>query len=74
MAETAEATRLRIWRQDRGLSLGDVAGLTGITASMLSRVERGERRLAPLTRVTVARRLGVQVGDLFDIEEPVVAA
>jgi hypothetical protein len=35
---------------------------------MLSRAERGERRLAPLTRVKVARRLGVPVRDLFEVE------
>lgn len=61
--------RLRQWRVDRGLTLGDVSDLTGLSEPMLSRVERGERQLAPLTRVRVARRLGVAVRDLFPIEE-----
>lgn len=64
----AEANRLRTWRREKGLSLADVASLTGVTPSMLSRVERGERRLAPLTRVAVARRLGVSVAALFDVD------
>ncbi len=61
--------RLRCWRIDTGLSLDELADLTGMSKSMLSRVERGERELAPLTKVRVARRLGVPVRDLFEIEE-----
>lgn len=58
---------LRSWRHDAGLSLSDVAGLTGLSTAMLSRVERGQRQLAPLTRVAVARRLGVSVAELFPV-------
>ena len=36
---------------------------------MLDRVERGQRQFAPLTRVRVARLLGVRVRDLFDVPE-----
>lgn len=61
--------RLHRWRADAGLSLDEMADLTGMSKSMLSRVERGERELAPLTKVKVARRLGVRVADLFEIEE-----
>lgn len=61
--------RLRLWRVDAGLSLDDVADLTGMSKSMVSRVERGERELAPMTKVKVARRLGVRVSDLFEVEE-----
>lgn len=35
---------------------------------MLSRVERGERQLAPLTKIQVARRLGVPVAEIFPVE------
>jgi transcriptional regulator with XRE-family HTH domain len=59
--------RLRQWRLDNGLSLTELADLTGLSPSMLNRVERGEREMAPLTRVHVARRLGVSVGELFDV-------
>jgi len=61
-------TRLRHWRETTGLTLDEVADLTGVSKPMLSRAERGERRLAPLTRVKVARRLGVPVRELFEVE------
>jgi transcriptional regulator with XRE-family HTH domain len=60
---------LRVWRLDHDLSLEEMAGLTGLSKSMLSRAERGERCLAPLTKVKVARRLGVPLRDLFEVEE-----
>lgn len=63
------ANRLRNWRQRHRLSLRELADLTGLSAGMLSRVERGERRLSPMARVALARRLGVRVGDLFDPDE-----
>ncbi|WP_219467766.1 helix-turn-helix domain-containing protein [Nonomuraea rhizosphaerae] len=58
----------RAWRLENGLSLEEVADLSGISAAMISRVERGERQMAPLTKVQVARRLGVRVRDLFTVD------
>lgn len=60
--------RLRRWRANAGLTLEEVSDLTGLSPAMLSLVERGERQLAPMTRVRVARCLGVKVRDLFDVE------
>lgn len=68
MGVATEVSRLRAWRLANGLSLDDVCDLTGLSKSMISRVERGERDLAPLTKVKVARRLGVPVRDLFAVE------
>jgi transcriptional regulator with XRE-family HTH domain len=62
-------TRLRLWRVDNGVSLPELSDLTGLSAPFLSRVERGERQLAPLTKVQVARRLGVPIHELFEVEE-----
>lgn len=62
-------TRLRQWRRDKGLSLEEVYGLSGISPAMLSRVERGQRELAPLTKVKLARALGVPVRELFPVAE-----
>lgn len=62
-------TRLGQWRAENGLSLREVADLTGVSVAMLNRAERGERHLAPLTKVKIARRLGSPVRDLFDVEE-----
>ena len=59
---------LRRWRHEQDLSLNEVSDLTGVSVATLSRVERGQRSLAPLTRVKVARRLGVAVRDLFEVE------
>jgi transcriptional regulator with XRE-family HTH domain len=61
--------RLRQWRAETGLTLDEVADLTGFHKSFLSRVERGERDLSPMAKVHVARRLGVRISDLFEVEE-----
>ncbi len=61
---------MRTWRQRHGLTLEEVADVTGISVPMLSRVERGERQLSPLARIRLARALGVKVRELFP---PVVA-
>ena len=61
--------RLRLWRAENGLTLGEIADLTGLSIPMLSLVERGKRELAPMTKVRVARRLGTSVSALFDVEE-----
>lgn len=60
--------RLRLWRVQNGFTLEDVSGLTGLSIAMISRVERGERRLRPAAKVRMARCLEVPVGDLFDAE------
>lgn len=65
---TDERSKLRRWRDDAGFSLSEIRDLTGVSPAHWSRVERGLRQLAPNTKVVVARRLGVAVGDLFDVE------
>ncbi len=35
---------------------------------MVSRLERGQRNASPRLKVLMARRLGVAVGDLFEVE------
>jgi transcriptional regulator with XRE-family HTH domain len=61
--------RLRLWRVESGLTQDEVADLSGLSKAYISRIERGERMPRPLTRVKIARRLGVQVADLFDVEQ-----
>lgn len=65
MSDSSTACHLREWRERHRLTLADISDLTGVSIAMLSRVERGQRRLAPMTRVAIARRLGVAVRDLF---------
>lgn len=60
---------LRLWRARQGLTIEEVADLAGLSPAMISRVERGERRLAPLTRARVARCLGVSIRELFAVDE-----
>lgn len=62
---------LREWRERYGLKLEEIADLLGLSASYLSRIERGERRLGALNQVRVARVLGARVGQLFP-REPVL--
>jgi transcriptional regulator with XRE-family HTH domain len=64
----AAPTRLRRWRVANRLTLREVADLTGLSVAMLSRTERRQRQLAPMTKVEVARRLGTRVAELFDVE------
>ena len=62
---------LREWREQHGFRLEEVADLVGRSASFLSRVERGERRLRPFDRIHIARKLGVRVGILFPPEKAI---
>jgi transcriptional regulator with XRE-family HTH domain len=70
---TEGKSRLAEWRGAAGLTLQEVADLTGTTPAMLSRAERGERSFLPATKVKIARRLGVRVADLFEVEDLVEA-
>jgi transcriptional regulator with XRE-family HTH domain len=60
---------LRLWRERHGLHLEEVADLLGLSASYLSRLERGQRRLRPFDQVRVARALGVRVAEVFPAAE-----
>ena len=70
-ADTKEAvvsSRLRKWRVGAGLTLTEVADVTGVSVAMMSRLERGQRHLRLETKVKLARRLGVRIADLFEVE------
>jgi transcriptional regulator with XRE-family HTH domain len=56
---------LRAWRERHGLRLEEVADLLGLSASYLSRLERGQRKLRPFDQIRVARALGVRVAEVF---------
>lgn len=65
---------LREWRERQGWTLADVSGLTGLSRSYLSRVERGQREPSPTVKVHVARSLGAPVADLFPVDAEEVPA
>jgi len=60
--------QIRRLRTDRGLTLQDVAGRTGVSVSMLSMLERGVAGASINTLVAVASALGVHMSDLFEQE------
>ncbi len=60
--------RFQTWREAHRLSLREVADLTGISLSMLSRIESGDRQPSALLKVRIARRLGAHISELFDTE------
>ena len=66
--------KLRRFRETHGLSLRDVAAVSGLSRAMLSRVERGERRLSGLKKISLAQSLGVAVEDLFPRTEEATRA
>ena len=57
--------RLRGLREERGLSLDEVAAAAGMSPSTLSRLETGKRRLAVDHLAPLARALGVSVDELL---------
>lgn len=61
--------RLRELRNDRGLTLADVAERAGMAVSTLSRLESGGRRLALDHLPPLARALEVSVDDLLEMHE-----
>lgn len=64
----AEATTpLRAWREARGYTLEEVSALTGYSAATLSGAETGRRRLSPAAKVTISRRLGAPLRELFPV-------
>jgi transcriptional regulator with XRE-family HTH domain len=67
---TAIGPRLRSLRQDRGLTLAEVAGGTGISVSTLSRLESGGRRPTLELLLPLARTYGVALDELVDVPAP----
>lgn len=61
---------LRRWRAQNGVTLVEVAGLSGIHASVISRIERGEIRPRPITKIRISRALGCPIGDIFPPDPP----
>lgn len=64
LEETARR-RLRTLRQSRGWTLDDLAERAHISASTISRIETGQRRLAVDQLVTLAHALGITVDELL---------
>ncbi len=67
--------RLRLFRQERGLTLQQLADGVGLSVSYLSQVENGKASPSIATLVRIAEGLGVRTVDFFAdelVEEPPV--
>ncbi|WP_064723620.1 XRE family transcriptional regulator [Paenarthrobacter nicotinovorans] len=63
-------SRIRELRRNRGLTLGQVAQLTGLSVAMLSQVERGQSDPSLESLRRLAEALQVPIFDLFRGEGP----
>jgi transcriptional regulator with XRE-family HTH domain len=61
--------RIRELRKRAGLTLNSVAGAAQVSASLLSRIERGAAQPSLPTLRTIARALGVPIAALFEGED-----
>lgn len=59
-------TELRNLRKFQGMSLGELAFRSGIDEGLLSKAERGWKRIPEETRKRVAEVLGVRETQLFE--------
>ena len=57
--------RIRELRADRGFSQENFAAEVGLDRTYMGSVERGERNIATLNLIRIAKCLNVQVGELF---------
>jgi transcriptional regulator with XRE-family HTH domain len=60
--------RLRQARQERGLTIDQLAQATGLTKGFLSQVERDLASTSVASLLKICGALGLRVGDLFDEE------
>lgn len=61
--------RVRGLRSEQGMTLEDLAGRSGVSRAMLSKIERGEKNPTLVVAAKVAEGLGVPVSRLLGEEE-----
>jgi transcriptional regulator with XRE-family HTH domain len=69
MGETAVGERVRRLREAKGLSLRDLARSTGVSAPMLSQVERGETSPTLQVATKIATGLELTLSQLLRLDE-----
>src|SRR5918998_2886152 len=62
-------SRVRALRRRRGLTLEDLAGLSGVSRAMISKLERGEKNPTLVVAARLAEGLGVTLSRLAGMEE-----
>ena len=68
MAVVLVTSALREWRIRHGYRLEDVSGLSRVSISHLSLIERGLREPGPAVKVRIAQGVGASVAELFPLE------
>jgi transcriptional regulator with XRE-family HTH domain len=66
--------RLRAQRELLGISLRELARRLGVSASLISQIERDKVNPSVSTLYALVRELGLGMGDLFSTDEPAPAA
>ena len=61
--------RVRELRRERGLTLDGLAGRSGVSRAMISKVERGEKNPTLVVAAKVAEGLGVSLSQLVGVDE-----
>jgi transcriptional regulator with XRE-family HTH domain len=61
--------RVRALRRGRGLTLEELAGLSGVSRAMISKLERGEKNPTLVVAAKLAEGLGVTLSGLAGTEE-----
>ena len=61
--------RVRALRSERGLTLDGLAGRSGVSRAMISKLERGEKNPTLVVAAKVAEGLGVSLSQLVGVEE-----
>ncbi len=64
------AQRVRELRAAKGLTLDQLAALSGVSRAMISRIERAEASATAVLLVKLGAALGVTLGALFEKPEP----
>lgn len=59
--------KIRDLRKDKGFSQESFADEVGLDRTYIGGVERGERNIAALNLIRIAKALKVEVGDLFPL-------
>ena len=62
--------RVRSLRKSKGLTLEQLASLSGVSRSMLSQIERGAANPTLGVAFRIAQAFGMSLGDLVDVPQP----
>ena len=68
--DPALGKRVRKIREDRGLKQAELAGMVSISASCITRLERGESMVSVFTLREIAQALEVPASWIMDYNEP----